>query len=139
MTVGNVSAIGATAPLFVTQLAAKRADWASTRQAAIAGNIANADTPGYKARDIAPFKPGMAFTERLQMAATAPQHMTVPELALRAEEVREADALDVEHSANTVTLDAELMKADETARGHQLAVSVMGTYYRMMMSAVSFR
>jgi len=139
MTVGNVTAIGATAPLFVTELAAKRADWASTRQAAIAGNIANADTPGYKARDIAPFRAGAAFTERLQVAATQPGHMVVPELALRAEEVREADAFDVEHSANTVTLDAELMKADETARTHQLSVSILGTYYRMMMSAVSFR
>ncbi len=139
MTVGNVNAIGATAPLYVTELAAKRADWAATRQAAIAGNVANADTPGYKARDVAPFRAEMAMTGRLQVAATAPRHMTVPELALRAEEVREAEADDVKHSANTVTLDAELMKADETARGHQLAVSVIGTYHRMMLQAVSFR
>ena len=138
MTVGNVSAIAAPMPLYVTKLASARVDWASTRQAAIAGNIANADTPRYKARDIAPFKAELSGA-RLNLAATNPRHMVMSDLEARAEDIDPANSWDVEHSANTVSLDAELMKADETARTHQLALSVIGAFHRMTLASVSFR
>jgi len=138
MIVGHVSAAPAPGPLYVTALAGRRADWAATRQAAIAGNIANADTPRYKARDIAPFRVDAERT-RLQLAATDARHMIVPPLELRASEIDTADPWDVKHSANTVSLDEELMKADETARTHQLSLSVMGAFHRMLLTSVSFQ
>jgi len=138
MTVGNVSAVAAPMPLYVTKLASARADWASTRQAAIAGNIANANTPRYKARDIAAFKAELSGS-RLQLAANNPRHMVISDLEARAQDVDPARSWDVKHSANTVSLDAELMKADQTARTHQLALSVMGAFHRMALTSVSFR
>lgn len=136
MNVGNVTSATAPQPLYVTALANQSTEWAATRQAAIAGNIANADTPRYKARDIAPFDARGDRTQ-LQLVATHSRHMLIPELQLRAEEVEPADAWDLKHSANTVSLDEELAKADETARTHQLSVSVLGTYHRMLLAAVS--
>ena len=138
MTVGNVSAAAAPMPLYLTKLANARADWASTRQAAIAGNIANANTPRYKARDIASFEAEM-HGSRLQLAAPNPRHMVISDLEMRAEDVDQARSWDVKHSANTVSLDEELMKADDTARHHQLALSVLSSFHRMMLSSVSFR
>ena len=37
------------------ELAAKQAQWLSVRQSAIAGNVANVNTPGYHALDVEPF------------------------------------------------------------------------------------
>lgn len=138
MTVGHVSATAAPQPLYLNKLANARVDWASTRQAAIAGNIANANTPRYKARDIASFQAELAGS-RLQLAAPSPQHMVISDLEMRAENVDPSRSWDVKHSANTVSLDEELMKADDTARHHQLALSVLSSFHRMMLSSVSFR
>ncbi|MEM9223575.1 MAG: flagellar basal body rod protein FlgB [Pseudomonadota bacterium] len=136
MPVENVTAAAAPKPLFVTNLALRRAEWASTRQAVIAGNIANADTPRYKAHDVGDFQADFDRT-RLQMAATNARHMQLSGLEMHADEVDSTRTWDVSHSANTVSLDEELMKADETARHHQLSVSVMGAFHRMLMTSVS--
>ena len=39
-------------PVSLFDLAAKQAQWLSVRQSAIAGNIANANTPGYRRKDV---------------------------------------------------------------------------------------
>jgi flagellar basal-body rod protein FlgB len=129
---------GATGPLYVMALADRRADWAATRQAAIAGNIANADTPGYKARDIEPFEAREQKT-RLQLTVTRQDHMALSPLEMRAAQVEEAEAWDVTHSANTVSVDEELMKSGETERHHRMALTVLGSFHRMLIDSVSFR
>lgn len=135
-----VGAVTETAPpgLHIMQLAARHGDWAATRQAVIAGNIANADTPGFRARDIEDF----SFKDevnRLQLAVTRPDHMALSDVELRASDVDETGTWDVAHSANTVSIDEQLMKANETSREHQLSTSVMGAFHRMLLTSVSFR
>ena len=51
-------------------LAERKLDWLGQRNAVIAGNIANSNTPGYAARDLSPFAatvsgafPGMTHTD----------------------------------------------------------------------------
>ncbi|MCF3932474.1 flagellar basal body rod protein FlgB [Acuticoccus sp. M5D2P5] len=138
MIVGTSTDPAATSPLYVMNLATRRAAWASTREAAIAGNIANANTPDYKARDIEPFAANLHET-RLQMAATSRAHLALSPIEMSATEVKPDDTWDVTHSANTVSLDEQLLKADETQRSHQLSLSVLGTFHRMLMTSVSFR
>lgn len=128
----------ATSPLYVMELANRNASWAATRQAAIAGNIANANTPGYKARDIEPFVAEVDRT-RLQLAATRAGHLSLTPMQLAAEDVRRADGWDMTHSGNDVSIDEQLAKADETGRRHQLSVSVLATFHRMMLASVSSR
>jgi flagellar basal-body rod protein FlgB len=43
-------------------LAERKLEWLGQRNAVIAGNIANSNTPGYAARDIAPFAATLAGT-----------------------------------------------------------------------------
>lgn len=128
----------ATSPLHVMDLAARRASWAATREAAIAGNIANANTPGYKARDVEAFVPKGDRT-KLQMVATRASHLTLTPMELSASDVTRRNGWDMKHSANDVSLDEQLMKADDTARSHQLSLSVLGTFHRMLLQSVSFR
>ena len=138
MTVGNVSAAAAPMPLYLTKLANARLDWASTWQAAIAGNIANVNTPRYRARDIAGFEAELS-SPRMQLATTNARHMVVPDLEMRARDIDTTNTWDLKHSANTVSLDEELMKADETARVHQLSASILSAFHRMALASVSFR
>ena len=42
-------------PVNLFDLAAKQSQWLAVRQSAIAGNVANANTPGYTAMDVEPF------------------------------------------------------------------------------------
>ena len=43
-------------PVQLFELASQQAHWLSARQVAVAENIANANTPGYKAADVPPFR-----------------------------------------------------------------------------------
>ena len=138
MIVGATTTTAATSPLYVMDLATRNASWAATRQAAIAGNIANANTPGYKSRDIEPFV-AEAEKTKLQMATTRGAHLSLTPMQMSAGDVTRAEGWDMTHSANDVSVDEQLAKADETARQHQLSVSVLGTFHRMLMTSVSFR
>ena len=43
-------------PLYLFSAVARHNQWLSVRQATIAGNVANANTKGFKALDVAPFE-----------------------------------------------------------------------------------
>ena len=139
MTVGPIaSTSAATSPLYVMDLAARSAAWSAVRQSAIAGNIANANTPDYKARDIEPFVADASRTG-LQLAATRPGHMALNPTEIGLGGVIRSETWDVTHSGNTVSLDEQLAKADETAKQHELSVSVMSAFHRMILASYSAR
>lgn len=96
----------------------------SARQAEVASNVANADTPGYRARDVAPFaemyRSGKAAE---QMRSSRASHFAAG-LPARAE-------LDVVVSGdgstpneNTVSLPTEMIRAVEVRTAHETALSV---------------
>ncbi len=43
-------------PIQLFDLASRQAEWLTIRQEVVAGNIANANTPKYRAKDITPFQ-----------------------------------------------------------------------------------
>jgi flagellar basal-body rod protein FlgB len=122
-------------PIYLFELAARHAQWLSTRQATIAGNIANADTPGFKARDVEPFIEVLEKTQ-LAMAATAPRHMVSGGTPAEAAGVAEGDSWAIKESGNSVTLEAELLKAGEVNRDFSLNNAVQKSFHRMLMMSV---
>lgn len=122
-------------PVFLFDLASRHAHWASVRQATISGNIANADTPGYRARDIEPFRDALdAFA--LKMAATQPGHMAADYREVRTEDVEKTEGWEISHSGNSVSIEEELMKANQTSRAFNLDMSVMRSFHSMLMTSV---
>src|ERR1700757_3070148 len=93
------------APLDVFAMAEKRLDWISRRQSVLAQNVANANTPGYMARDLKPFSDFLADqaaqTGFLAVAtgAASPHDPAVDEITL---------------DGNSVQLDVQLEKVAET-------------------------
>ena len=127
-----------TAPTDVFALAEKRLAWIGQRQDVLAQNIANANTPGYAARDIKPFGDVLAAEARrvasgrpgfTQVSASgagtgrgnAPVDRTVNERAM---------------DGNAVALDEQLQKVAETDTAHQLAMNLYKKYASLFKTAL---
>ena len=122
------------------ELISGRVAWLGQRQAVLGQNVANADTPGYRPRDLAPADfaalvavPGQG---RLQPARTTPTHL----VSLAAPTGRFRDLVDREvelkPSGNGVDLPDQMRKLATTEQDHQLATSLYRRYVGMLRTAV---
>lgn len=122
-------------PVNLFEFAARQASWLSARQSVVATNVANADTPGFKAKDVVPFENVLDRTH-MTMAATKRGHMH-PGGNPEPDVVKMHDrAWETSHSRNSVRLEQELLKAGEVKRDMALNTSVTRTFHRMLMSSL---
>lgn len=121
--------------LYLFNLAAKNTEWLSVRQAAIAGNIANANTAGYKAKDVAPFDSVLNSTQ-LTMTATRPGHVTPPPSGSLPPQIQDDATWEVMHSGNNVSLEQQLLKAGDVNRAYALNNNIMRAFHGMLMTSV---
>lgn len=119
-------------PVHLFDLVSRNNKWLSVRQTAVAGNIANANTPGFKAVDTEPFEKVLSRMP-LELAVTQPGHMTSPEIGIPVVDVRDEEAWDVVHSGNTVVLEQELIKANEVNRSFSLNTGITRAFHRMLL------
>ena len=122
-------------PIHLFDLASRHAQWASVRQVTISGNIANANTPGYRALDVEPFTAVLDKTA-LAMAQTRPGHLDVTGTGVEPGKVAKQDSWDITHSGNSVSLDQELIKAGEVNRAYSLNTSIVRSFHKMLLSVV---
>jgi len=122
-------------PVFLNKLVSENNSWLSVRQATIAENMANANTPGFRAKDIEPFTSVISKTQ-LAMQATHTSHMGGITEVARQSEVKKSDSWLVTHSGNSVSIEQELMKAGEVARDHSLNASIAKSFHRMYLSSL---
>jgi flagellar basal-body rod protein FlgB len=124
-----------TSPVHLFDLASRQAQWLAARQSTISGNIANVNTPGYRARDVEPFADILDKT-KLAMVATNGGHMGLTGASAETGKVKKSDSWDTVHSRNSVSLEQELIKAGEVNRQHSLNTSIVKTFHRMLLSSV---
>ena len=122
------------APVHLFDLVSRHNQWLSVRQTAIAGNIANANTPAFKALDVQPFEKVLDST-RLSMAATRQGHLTPGDSGPPTGEVQSENAWEVSHSGNSVSLEQELVKAGEVNRSYRLNAGVVKAFHRMLLAS----
>lgn len=122
-------------PVYLTKLLSQSNGWLSVRQSAVAQNVANANTPGYKARDVEPFVSVLDKT-RLAMVATDPSHLAGGGQIAEPSKIRKSDSWLVTHSGNSVSIEQELLKAGEVARSSALNTSIANSFHRMYLSSV---
>ena len=123
-----------TTGVYLFELAAQHARYLAVRQATIAGNVANANTAGFKARDVVPFAQVLARTG-LDMASTATAHLE-PQGSRIPIRTQSAGDWDVLESSSGVSLEQEMLKGGEVARQSNLDNAVVKSFHRMLMSAV---
>jgi flagellar basal-body rod protein FlgB len=121
--------------LALFSLASRQANWLDARQATIASNIANANTPGYQARDLAPFDSFLSHMQ-LSMATTSPRDIQLVSDGAEPAKVKPEDAWDVVYSGNDVNIEQEMMKAGDVGSDHSLNVNIVRSFQQMLLSAV---
>jgi flagellar basal-body rod protein FlgB len=125
--------------MLVFALASARLTHASQRTAVIAGNIAHADTPGFKAQDVEAFDfdRAAAATGAVQPKATRPGHAVGQSPPGRVElEVRAAAATDESPDGNTVSLEEQMVHAAETRGQFELAATLYAKHLAMLRTAI---
>jgi flagellar basal-body rod protein FlgB len=123
-----------TTAIHLFDLVSRHNRWLSVRQSTIASNIANANTPGYKAVDVEPFEKVLETTS-LAMQATQPGHVADPTARVANVNVRNSEPWEVAHSGNSVSLEQELMNAGEVNRAYRLNTSVAKAFHRMLLAS----
>lgn len=121
-------------PLQLFALAADHGRWLAARQAVVAENVANANTPNYKASDLAPFSapPGAA---PIGLARTVAAHLTSGAAAGAPDFARMLSGGEASHSGNTVDLDREMLTAGEIGSAFALEAGIVKAFHRMLLAS----
>jgi flagellar basal-body rod protein FlgB len=113
-------------------LAEQRLAWVDKRQGLLAQNIANADTPGWQSRDVAPFAAALAQTGAGALAQTSPMHLAAPEG--QAGNIKLAGLHGPD--GNGVALDAQLAQVVDTETVHDLVDDLYKKYIGFFKTAI---
>lgn len=114
-------------------LAERRLAWADQRQAVLAQNIANANTPGYKPHDLKSFSATLNSTTAL--ARTDPNHLSGTIAGASSGEVVDRTHMQ-SPDGNAVALDEQLVKVADTQTTHELVTTIYRTYMNMFSTAL---
>lgn len=113
-------------------LATQQSRWLSVRQAAVAGNIANVNTPGYGTAEVEPFE-SLLDSSRVSLVSTNPGHLSGNTSADGFKVTQEDTSTALMPSKNTVVLENELLKSGEIRRGFELNTAIVKAFHRMAL------
>ena len=128
--VGGADLGGADIGLF--SMAERKLSWIDTRQKQLAQNIANADTPGYRARDIASFSSALDQFD-ITPARTSPLHLVGLSSNLPGSKLLEAERAP---DGNAVSLESEMTKVAQDDTSQALVGNLWKSYMGMFMTAL---
>ncbi len=118
----------------------ERMTWLNRRQDVLSQNVASADVPGYKARDLkaTDFESilrGASRSSASSLAVTDPRHISITRQSSGFEE---NDVPDVEAASggNSVSLEAQMIKVADTQAQFQAAANLYAKAMAMMKTAI---
>ena len=123
-------------------LISARSAWLGQRQAVLGQNVAQADTPGYRPRDLKPasfaslLRSSSATPQRLEPVRTGPAHVAGRAAAGGPFADQKAASYEVTPSGNGVELPEQLEKMASTELDHQLTTSLYRSYVGMLRTAL---
>jgi flagellar basal-body rod protein FlgB len=120
----------------ILTLASALAAHAADRQAAVAENVANADTPGYSAKDIGDFAEVYHADGAFGMTQTRPGHIGGSASRLASASTAGAE---LSPNGNSVSLETEMVKSAEVQREHNLAIAVYGKSLDILSASLGRR
>ena len=125
-------------PLFA--MISQRIGWLTERQRVLSENVANADTPEYKSRDLKELSFERMLggrTNSLSAARTDAKHVTLnSDRGFGPGDMSREKPWETTLSGNSVTLDVELMKVSQTAHDHQLASSLYRKHLNLFRTVI---
>jgi flagellar basal-body rod protein FlgB len=108
------------------------------RQAVAAGNLANLDTPGFRAKDL---RFGDILSDEIgesgALVATNPRHLGVAGAGGREADTVDATGVAPRRDGNTVQLDRELLNMTRAAGDFSAAQTVLAAKFRLVRYAIN--
>ncbi len=123
----------------VLTIAASLAAHAAARQSAVARNVANADTPGYRAQDLPAFADVYRTGEGMPLRSTRPGHVGDTSGGVMPAASDRAAGGAMSPNGNSVSLEAEMVKAVEVKREHDLALAIYGKSLSILRASLGRR
>ena len=117
--------------------------FAQARHEVLVSNVANANTPGYRVRDLSVDN----FQQRLQEAIDAQQEtgatLSPGEIseqeAASMQQVRDTTREILYHDGTDVGMEQQVLEISKNQYMHNMAISIMTTQFRMLQTAISER
>lgn len=123
-----------TSDLEILRMAQSLSQHAARRQSLVAANVAHADTPGFRARDLPDFAETYAGGAGLALAATRSGHVRDP---LSAAPVRPVVSDGpVAPNGNSVTLEEQMLRLAEISSQHQRALAIYRKSHEILRLAL---
>jgi flagellar basal-body rod protein FlgB len=119
----------------ILQLLPNHMNWLNQRFAVAAGNVANIDTPGYRARQVEDFAPIMKSVAT-ELHTTNAGHQSAPGASSSTFDVEYKPSDDEAHSKNNVVLEEEMRVIGETSRQISMETSLYRIFHRMTLSSL---
>jgi len=129
--IGHTTGMAST-QITLFDLADKRLAWVDRRQTLLAQNIANADTPGWRTHDLAPFDAALTQAGVTPMR-TDPMHLPGTIVDTSGEQTA---AGELAPDGNGVALDEQLSKVADTDATHQLVTGLYMKYLSFFRTAL---
>ena len=113
-------------------LAEGKLDWLDARTRLLAGDVANADTPGFRPRDLQSFD-SLLSPASVGLSTTDPAHLSGPvdssptEVDMRGEQAPDGNAVSIEHQMRLVA---------DTNSQQQLTTTLYRKYLSLMTTAL---
>jgi flagellar basal-body rod protein FlgB len=123
-------------------------DFAQSRHAVLAGNLANFDTPGYRTRDLSPerfqssLKEALAARDEEPLAGRGADRAGRPPRAAsdqKLAEVREASKHILYHDDSDLSLEHQVTAISKNQSTHNMALAILSSQFRLLQAAVTER
>jgi flagellar basal-body rod protein FlgB len=112
--------------------------WLGQRQEVLSQNVANADTPGYRARDVAPIAFGDALRQAalVRPAVTQAGHLPGRPADPAAARIMTIAPWEMSPDGNGVVLEQQMMALAQTQADHQMATELYRKQVAMLRTAI---
>ena len=114
--------------------------WHQTRQGLLAENVANAETPGYRGRDLKQYdfadRQGMMASSAVVTTVTQPMHFSASSGGGGAFDAQRMASFEITPEGNGVTLEDEMMKVTTNLMDYQAATSLYQKSIRILRVAL---
>jgi flagellar basal-body rod protein FlgB len=120
-------------------MAQRQIDYLARRQSVLSENVANANTPQYKEKDLAPvsFKDLMAQpAEPVRAAVTNPMHISPEVEPVRFDEVKVRRPEESKPDGNEINVEDQMQKIGDIKGDYELAVNLMMKHINMLKTAI---
>jgi flagellar basal-body rod protein FlgB len=115
----------------------QRMEWLTERQSVLADNIANADTPEFTGKDIAPLDFEKELVSATRMSVTNVAHMVGRDGPGHSATIIDAPDSEASPNGNSVVLEDQMIKVSDTQFDYAAAVNLYKKALGLIRMAVS--